>query len=44
LKGEEQERPPLAKDLHDELGGMMPGIKFSFQAMKLNLIISPENQ
>ena len=31
LKGEEQERTRLAKDLHDGLGGMLSGIKYSFQ-------------
>lgn len=44
LKGEEQERSRLAKDLHDGLGGMLSGIKFSFQSMKGNLIMTPENQ
>jgi len=43
LKGEEQERTRLAKDLHDGLGGMLSGIKFSFQNMKENLILTPEN-
>jgi len=44
LKGEEQERTRLAKDLHDGLGGMMSGIKYSFLTMKRNLIMTPENQ
>ena len=44
LKGEEQERTRLAKDLHDGLGGMMSGIKYSLQTMKGNLIMTPENQ
>lgn len=44
LKGEEQERTRLAKDLHDGLGGMLSGIKYSFQNMKENLIMAPENQ
>jgi two-component system NarL family sensor kinase len=44
LKGEEQERSRLAKDLHDGLGGMLSGIKFSFQTMKGNLIMTPQNQ
>lgn len=44
LKGEEQERARLAKDLHDGLGGMMSGIKYSLQTMKKNLIMTPENQ
>lgn len=43
LKGEEQERVRLAKDLHDGLGGMLSGIKFSFQNMKYNLVLTPEN-
>ena len=38
LKGEEQERSRLAKDLHDGLGGLLSGIKYSFQNMKENLI------
>lgn len=44
LRGEEQERTRLAKDLHDGLGGMLSGIKYSFQTMKGNLIMTPENQ
>lgn len=44
LKGEEQERTRLAKDLHDGLGGLLSGIKYSFQTMKGNLIMTPENQ
>lgn len=43
LKGEEQERTRLAKDLHDGLGGMLSGIKYSFQTMKGNLIMTPDN-
>lgn len=43
LKGEEQERTRLAKDLHDGLGGMLSGIKHSFQHMKGNLIMTPDN-
>lgn len=44
LKGEEQERTRLAKDLHDGLGGMLSGIKYSFNTMKENLIMTPANQ
>ncbi|MBX2925282.1 MAG: sensor histidine kinase [Chitinophagaceae bacterium] len=44
LKGEERERTRLAKDLHDGLGGILSGIKYSFQTMKGNLIMTPENQ
>ena len=43
LKGEEQERTRLAKDLHDGLGGMLSGIKYSFNTLKGNLIMTPEN-
>jgi signal transduction histidine kinase len=43
LKGEEQERTRLAKDLHDGLGGMLSGIKYSFNIMKGNLIMTHQN-
>lgn len=43
LKGEEQERARIAKDLHDGLGGMLSGIKYSFNTMKGNMILTPEN-
>lgn len=43
LKGEEQERTRLAKDLHDGLGGMLSGIKFSMNTMKDHLILTPDN-
>jgi signal transduction histidine kinase len=43
LKGEEQERTRMAKDLHDGLGGMLSGIKHSFTTMKGNLIMTPDN-
>jgi signal transduction histidine kinase len=42
LKGEEQERTRLAKDLHDGLGGMLSGIKYSFNNMKENLILTTD--
>ncbi|WEK34531.1 MAG: sensor histidine kinase [Candidatus Pseudobacter hemicellulosilyticus] len=41
LKGEEQERTRLAKDLHDGLGGMLSSIKYSLNSMKSNLAMSP---
>ncbi|MEO7990573.1 MAG: sensor histidine kinase [Chryseolinea sp.] len=44
MKGEEQERTRLAQDLHDGLGGMLSGIKYSFNTMKGNLIMTPDNQ
>lgn len=43
IKGEEKERVRLAKDLHDGLGGMLSGIKFSLNNMKDNLIMTPDN-
>lgn len=43
IKGEEQERSRLAKDLHDGLGGMLSGIKHSLSHMKENLIMTPQN-
>jgi len=43
LKGEEQERTRIAKDLHDGLGGMLSGIKYSFTTMKGNMVMTPEN-
>ncbi len=43
LKGEEKERTRLAKDLHDGLGGMLSGIKYSLNTMKENLIMTPDN-
>jgi two-component system, NarL family, sensor kinase len=43
LKGEEQERTRLAKDLHDGLGGMLSGIKFSLNNVKENLVMTPDN-
>lgn len=43
IKGEEQERSRLAKDLHDGLGGMLSGIKHSLSSMKENLIMTPDN-
>jgi signal transduction histidine kinase len=44
MKGEDKERSRIAKDLHDGLGGMLSGIKHSFQHMKENLIMTPDNQ
>ncbi len=43
FKGEEQERTRIAKDLHDGLGGLLSGIKYSLNTMKGNLIMTPEN-
>ena len=43
LQGQEEERSRLAKDLHDGLGGLLSGVKFSLRNMKDNLIITPDN-
>lgn len=37
LKGQEEERSRLAKDLHDGLGGLLAGVKHSIINMKENL-------
>jgi len=43
LKGQEEERGRLAKDLHDGLGGILSGAKYAFGNMKSNFIITPES-
>lgn len=43
LKGQEEERSRIAKDLHDGLGGLLSGTKLAFINMKENLILTPEN-
>jgi two-component system NarL family sensor kinase len=43
LKGQEEERSRMAKDLHDGLGGMLSGVKLQLGAMKGNLILSEEH-
>ena len=43
LQGQEEERGRLAKELHDGLGGLLSGVKFSLINMKDNLIITPDN-
>jgi two-component system, NarL family, sensor kinase len=43
LKGQQEERARLAKDLHDGLGGMLSGVKFSLMNMKSSLIINHES-
>jgi two-component system, NarL family, sensor kinase len=43
LKGQEEERARLAKDLHDGLGGMLSGIKISFSNMKEYMIMDAAN-
>lgn len=43
MQGQEAERSRLAKDLHDGLGGILTGTKYSLSGMKQNMIISEEN-
>ncbi|MBL0272407.1 MAG: hypothetical protein IPQ06_04895 [Chitinophagaceae bacterium] len=43
LQGQEEERSRLAKDLHDGLGGLLSGVKYSLSNMKDNLVITPDN-
>jgi signal transduction histidine kinase len=42
LRGQEEERSRLARDLHDGLGGMLSGIKSALTAMKGNQILPEE--
>jgi signal transduction histidine kinase len=44
LQGQDEERGRLAKDLHDGLGGMLSGIRFSFSNLGEQLIPAAENQ
>lgn len=43
LKGQEDERSRLAKDLHDGLGGILSSAKYSFNNMKQQFILTEEN-
>lgn len=43
LKGQEEERGRLAKDLHDGIGGLLSGVKLQLGAMKGNLILTHDN-
>ena len=43
VQGQVEERTRLAKDLHDGLGSILSSAKYSFNHMKENLIITPEN-
>ena len=43
LKGQEQERGRLAKDLHDGLGGLLSGVKISLSNMKSNMVMTSDN-
>lgn len=43
IKGQDEERGRLAKDLHDGLGGLLSGIKFSLTNMKSNVILDSDS-
>lgn len=43
IKGEEQERSRLAKDLHDGLGGMLSGVKHSLSNIRGKVIMTEQN-
>lgn len=42
LKGQEEERSRIAKDLHDGLGGLLSGTKLALTNMKDTMIMQPE--
>jgi len=43
IKGQDDERSRLAKDLHDGLGGLLTGVKFSLANMKTNVVLDADN-
>ncbi|NOS57126.1 MAG: tetratricopeptide repeat protein [Cyclobacteriaceae bacterium] len=43
IKGQDEERGRLAKDLHDGLGGLLSGVKFSFANMKSNVVLDADS-
>ncbi|MEO5561797.1 MAG: sensor histidine kinase, partial [Chitinophagaceae bacterium] len=43
LKGQEEERSRIAKDLHDGLSGLLSGTKLSFMNVKETLVMEPQN-
>ncbi len=43
MKGQEEERSRLARDLHDGVGGLLSGVKLSMSNMKGNFFLSEEN-
>ena len=43
LRSQEEERKRIAKELHDGLGGILSGAKFSLSSMKQNFIVTEEN-
>lgn len=43
LKGQEEERTRVARDLHDGLGGLLSGIKLTLNSVKGNVILPEES-
>ncbi|MDO7846572.1 sensor histidine kinase [Hymenobacter sp. M29] len=43
LKGQEEERSRLARDLHDGLGGMLSTVKLYLGSARGNLVLTPES-
>lgn len=43
LKGQEEERSRLARDLHDGVGGLLSGIKLSLASMQGNVYLSDQS-
>ena len=43
IKGQEEERGRLAKDLHDGLGGILSGVKLTLNSMTGNQVLSEQN-
>jgi len=43
MKGQEEERSRLAKDLHDGVGGLLSGVKLSLSNMQGNVFLSEDN-
>lgn len=43
VKGQEEERSRMARDLHDGIGGLLSGVKLSLSTMKGNVFLSEES-
>lgn len=43
MKGQEEERSRLARDLHDGVGGLLSGVKLSLSNMQGNVFLSEKN-
>jgi two-component system, NarL family, sensor kinase len=44
LKGQEEERSRIAKDLHDGLGGLLSGVKLSFMSIREKMPVSEQSE